>query len=332
MKDRVRVLCLIVGRCRTVWPRCESQNAPTDCPPFSFSNKTVSIMAERFDRRDLLRGASGIGLLGLTGCLRLSGGGTETAVSPTDTRTSSPTRTATASPTDSPTASPTDSPTATDSPTPTASPTATPFPTFADGFEAGTGAWALEPLASEGTTLTLADSGGYEDSRALQWSFSTGDTTGYAATADPEFFPGQRLTVLARVPDLPNRSVTVALASPRVFDTTSDSGEFELIQVTYNGWDGQLVASVDNTSEEIITTDASGVGQSGDWLEFVIEWPAVDQLAVRLRNLDTGAESERVTTTQSTLTDGGKEIGLAVYNASGGSTSENAWFDRVVVE
>lgn len=289
-------------------------------------------MTKRFDRRDLLRGASGIGLLGLTGCLRLSGGGTETRGSPTDTPTAPPTDSPTDSPTESPTDSPTDSPTATDSPTPTASPTQTPFPTFEDSFENGTGAWSLEPLASEGTTLTLADSGGYEDSRALQWSFSTGDTTGYAATGDPEFFPGQRLAVLARVPDLPNRSVTVALASPRVFDTTSDDGKFELIQVTYNGWDGQLVASVDNTSEEIITTDASGVGQSGDWLELVIEWPSVDQLAVRLRNLDTGAESERVTASQSTLTDGGKEIGLAVYNAGGGSTSENAWFDNVAVQ
>lgn len=72
------------------------------------------------NRRRVLA-VAGAGLTG--GCLRLTGGGTDTPGGESTT-----TRTATATRTPTPTASPTDSPTLTDSPTPTESPTPTPDP------------------------------------------------------------------------------------------------------------------------------------------------------------------------------------------------------------
>jgi hypothetical protein len=312
-------------------------------------------MTDRCDRRALLRAGIGVGVAGLSGCLRLSGGNptvTETQTAPGTTTETTPRDSdgdgvpddedyAPRDPdvqeesdleeTDSPTDSPTDTESPTDSPTPTESPTQTPFPDFEDSFEGGTGAWALDPLASEGTAISLVESGGFESDRALRWDFSSGNTTAYAVTADPQLSPTQSVAAVAKVPDLSNRSITVSLSNPAAFDPDED-GELELIQFSYSGWGGTLNATPNNTDERLLETDASDVFAAGEWVEIVVEWPSVSTVAVSARNLTTGAETERVTAQQSALSEGPKEIGLAVYNASGGSTSEGAFFDRVLVD
>ncbi len=288
----------------------------------------------------------------------------EASSSPADRQTASPTESETPSPprTDEPTdsATPTAQPTQTPTQTPTAQPTQTPFPDFEDGFEAGTGSWTLDPLASEGCSITLAESGGYESDRALEWSFSSGDTTAYAVTTDPQVSPGQSVSVVTRVPDVQNRSVTLALASPTAFDPDDSSGSFELIQVSYGGWDGVLAVTPNNTDERLLEVDASDAFATNEWTELTVEWPSVDRLAVSARRLSPPGETEttpptatetatetatttaaetatttataRATTSQSALSSGAKDVGLAVYNAAGGSTSDTAYFDRVLVD
>lgn len=306
-------------------------------------------MSQRRSRRSLLA-AAGAALAGLSGCLQLSGDTTEdppAATQPgfTTTPTRSPTPSATPTPRDTDgdgvpndedyaprdpdvqsaedlTDSPTQSPSPTDSPTATPTQTARPF--FTDGFERGTANWALEPLASEGASVTVTDTGGYENTRGLRWEFTAAETTAYAATRKPVVAPGQTLTVLARLPELPRRSPSVSLAGAGVFGTDGPGG---LLQFGYSGWDDRLFAEANNANT-LGRRGGDGVLTSGGWLEFRIEWPATDRLRLSVRDLQTDSRTPTLSVTQSAL-DSPAEVGLSVYNSAAG---DPAYFDRVAVE
>ena len=246
-------------------------------------------MTDRTTRRSLLAAAS-TGVAGLAGCLRLSGGNPTTAP-PTRSRTATDSPTPTDTPTATATDSPTDTPTPTDSPTPTESPTATPRPGFSDDFERGTAAWALEPVASQGATVTLADTGGYEDSRALRWEFTEPETTAYAVTVDPVIAPGQTVTALARLPNVAERSPSLSLAGPGVFGTEGPGG---LLQFGYEGWgDGLFVEA--NSETTLGRADGGGVVPDDGWVEFRIDWSTTDRPRFSLRNLATDTRTPTLT-------------------------------------
>lgn len=273
---------------------------------------------------------AGVALAGLSGCLQLSDEPTPepaAATRPSPTATRTPTASATERDTDGqstpdPTDSPTESPTATDTPTDT--PTQTARPTFTDGFERGTVNWVLEPLASDGATVTVADSGGYDDTRALRWGFDAAETTAYAVTRDPVVAPGQTLTVRARLPQLAERSPSVSLAGAGVFGTDGPGG---LLQFAYSGWNDRLSVEANNTNT-LGRRDAGGVLTSGGWLEFRVDWRSTDRLRFSVRDLQTDTRTPELSVRQSVL-DSPAEIGLSVYNTTAG---DPAFFDRVLVE
>ncbi|MEZ3144317.1 hypothetical protein [Halobaculum sp. MBLA0143] len=282
-------------------------------------------MSDRPTRRRLLETA-GVALAGPSGCLQLSDEPTPepaAATRPSPTATRTPTASATERDTDGQsTPDPTDSPTATDTPTDT--PTQTARPTFTDGFERGTVNWVLEPLASDGATVTVADNGGYDDTRALRWGFDAAETTAYAVTRDPVVAPGQTLTVRARLPQLAERSPSVSLAGAGVFGTDGPGG---LLQFAYSGWNDRLSVEANNTNT-LGRRDAGGVLTSGGWLEFRVDWRSTDRLRFSVRDLQTDTRTPELSVRQSVL-DSPAEIGLSVYNTTAG---DPAFFDRVLVE
>jgi hypothetical protein len=181
----------------------------------------------------------------------------------------------------------------------------------------------LEPIASQGATVTLADTGGYEDSRALRWEFTESGTTAYAVTVDPVVAPGQTVTVLARLPNVTERVPSVSLAGPGVFGTDGPGG---LLQFGYEGWDDRLFVEANNDTT-LGRQDAGGVVPDDGWFEFRIDWSTTDRPTFSLRNLATDTRTPALTVSQSVL-DSPAEVGLSVYNTA---ADANAFFDRVVV-
>ncbi len=181
----------------------------------------------------------------------------------------------------------------------------------------------MEPIASQGATVTLADTGGYEDSRALRWEFTESGTTAYAVTVDPVVAPGQTVTVLARLPNVTERVPSLSLAGPGVFGTDGPGG---LLQFGYEGWDDRLFVEANNDTT-LGRQDAGGVVPDDGWFEFRIDWSTTDRPTFSLRNLATDTRTPALTVSQSVL-DSPAEVGLSVYNTA---ADANAFFDRVVV-